>query len=142
MGGTDTKLEGPDLAAGIAESDVREGLPLLGHAGGAPVIVVRSGRALYAMGANCTHYGGPLDEGLVVGHTVRCPWHHACFDVRNGFALGGPALSNVACYDVRDEGKLVKLTGKTAPDAITKTERRSSPGLAPESVVVVGAGPA
>src|SRR5438309_8438756 len=103
-------------------------------------MLVRVGREVHAIGANCTHYGGPLDEGLVVGHTVRCPWHHACFDVRNGVALGGPALNDVPCYDVRAEGKLVRLTGKTAPEAFTKRERRSDAGAHPESVVIVGAG--
>ena len=142
MGSTEQKLEGPDFAEGVPAEDVAEGKPVRGHFAGEPVMLVRVGREVHAIGANCTHYGGPLNEGLVVGHTVRCPWHHACFDVRNGSALGGPALNDVACYDVRAEGKLVRLTGKTSVDEITKTERRSSPGLEPESVVVVGAGPA
>jgi NADPH-dependent 2,4-dienoyl-CoA reductase/sulfur reductase-like enzyme/nitrite reductase/ring-hydroxylating ferredoxin subunit len=142
MGSTEQKLEGPDFAAGVPASDVTEGKPVRGHFAGEPVMLVRVGREVHAIGANCTHYGGPLNEGLVVGHTVRCPWHHACFDVRNGSALGGPALNDVACYDVREERKLVKLVGKTAPEAITKRERRSDAGEAPESVVIVGAGPA
>jgi nitrite reductase/ring-hydroxylating ferredoxin subunit len=142
MGSTEQKLEGPDFAAGVPAEDVTEGKPVRGHFAGEPVMLVRVGREVHAIGANCTHYGGPLNEGLVVGHTVRCPWHHACFDVRNGSALGGPALNDVPCYDVRAEGNLVRLTGKTSPDAITKRERRSDAGVEPESVVVVGAGPA
>ncbi len=143
MGSTEQKLEGPDFAAGVPAEDVAEGKPVRGHFAGEPVMLVRVGREVHAIGANCTHYGGPLNEGLVVGHTVRCPWHHACFDVRSGVALGGPALNDLPCYEVRAEGKLVRLTGKTASDEITKTERRSSAaGDEPESVVVVGAGPA
>jgi len=142
MGSTEQKLEGPDFAAGVPAEDVAEGKPVRGHFAGEPVMLVRVGREVHAIGANCTHYGGPLNEGLVVGHTVRCPWHHACFDVRNGAALGGPALNDLPCYDVRAEGQLVRLTGKTASDDITKTERRSVAGVEPESVVIVGAGPA
>jgi NADPH-dependent 2,4-dienoyl-CoA reductase/sulfur reductase-like enzyme/nitrite reductase/ring-hydroxylating ferredoxin subunit len=142
MGSTEQKLEGPDFAAGVPAEDVAEGKPVRGHFAGEPVMLVRVGREVHAIGANCTHYGGPLNEGLVVGHTVRCPWHHACFDVRSGAVLGGPALNDLPCYDVRAEGKLVRLTGKTSSDEITKTERRSSAGIEPESVVVVGAGPA
>ena len=142
MGSAEQKLEGPDFAAGIPAKDVAEGKPVRGHFAGEPVMLVRVGRTLHAIGANCTHYGGPLNEGLVVGHTVRCPWHHACFDVRNGSALGGPALNAVACYDVRAEGELVKLTSKTPREEITKAERRTASAHEPESVVIIGAGPA
>ena len=142
MAGTEEKLEGPDLEKGVAYDSLEEGKPLLGHAHGEPVMLVRVGREVHAMGAKCTHYGGPLAEGLVVGHTVRCPWHHACFDVRSGAVLGGPALNASPCWDVRREGKLVRLGGKTPPDAITKRERRSDAGLAADSIVIVGAGPA
>ena len=142
MGSSEQKLEGPDFAAGVPAADVVEGKPVRGHFAGEPVMLVRVGREVHAIGANCTHYGGPLNEGLVVGHTIRCPWHHACFDVRNGSALGGPALNDVPCYDVLAQGQLVKLTGKTSSDSITKRERRSDAGIEPESVVIVGAGPA
>ena len=142
MGGTEQKLEGPDFAAGVPAEDIAEGKPVRGHFAGEPVMLLRVGREVHAIGANCTHYGGPLNEGLVVGHTVRCPWHHACFDVRNGSVLGAPALNDVPCYDVLSQGGLVKLTGKTSSDSITKRERRSDAGIEPESVVIVGAGPA
>ena len=71
------ELTGPDLTAGIPEKDLADGKQLLGHAGGEPVMLVRSGDDVFAVAASCTHYGGPLAEGLVVGTTVRCPWHHA-----------------------------------------------------------------
>jgi NADPH-dependent 2,4-dienoyl-CoA reductase/sulfur reductase-like enzyme/nitrite reductase/ring-hydroxylating ferredoxin subunit len=142
MGSTEQKLVGPDLGAGVPESDVAEGKPLLGHFEGEAAMLVRAGDEVHAMGATCTHYGGPLAEGLVVGNTVRCPWHHACFDLRNGVAIGAPALNPVTCYEVRREAGLIRLTGKASPDAITKRERRSDAGLEPESVVIVGAGPA
>jgi nitrite reductase/ring-hydroxylating ferredoxin subunit len=73
---------------------------LLGHIGQGPVILARSGGEVFAIGATCTHYGGPLAEGLLVGHTVRCPWHHACFSMRTGEAVRAPALNPVACWSV------------------------------------------
>jgi NADPH-dependent 2,4-dienoyl-CoA reductase/sulfur reductase-like enzyme/nitrite reductase/ring-hydroxylating ferredoxin subunit len=142
MSGDTTKLEGPDLGRGVPEDAIAEGAPLLGHVDGEAAVLVRVGSDVHAVGATCSHYGGPLAEGLVAGHTVRCPWHHACFDVRSGAVLGGPALNALPCWEVRREGGLVRLVGKTPSDAITKRERRSDAGEAPDSVVIVGAGPA
>ena len=129
-------LTGADLERGVAFSDLREGEPLLGHAHGEAVMLVREGAQVRATGASCTHYGGPLAEGLVAGRTVRCPWHHACFDLSTGESLGAPGLSAIPCFDVVREGGLVKVGKKRDPYRRTP----ASPG--PSSVVLVGAGPA
>lgn len=135
MGG-DTKLQGPDLGAGVDESALGEGASLLGHADGKAVLLVRQKGEVFAVGASCTHYGGPLAEGLVDGDTVRCPYHHACFSLRTGDPVRGPALNAIECFDVETRaGKLVVL-GTREP----QTKRRGVEG--PESVVVVGAGAA
>ena len=76
---------GPDLAQGIAPSDFT-GETLLGHVGERDVLLVRSGSEIFAVDAHCSHYHGPLAEGLVVGDSIRCPWHHACFDLRTAAA--------------------------------------------------------
>ena len=85
---------GPDLTKGVASADF-SGMTLLGHVGDQDVLLVRSGSEIFAIDAHCSHYHGPLAEGLVVGHTVRCPWHHACFDLRTGEATRAPALNLV-----------------------------------------------
>jgi nitrite reductase/ring-hydroxylating ferredoxin subunit len=66
MSAEQPKLEGPDLAQGVALSAIVDGAMLLGHTQGEPVILVRRKDALFAVGATCTHYGGPLAEGLIV----------------------------------------------------------------------------
>src|ERR1700720_3265337 len=98
------KPKGPDLARGIALSHVADGGMLGGHVGQDAVLLARRGDEFFAIGATCSHYGGPLAEGLIVGDTVRCPWHHACFSLRTGQALHAPALDPVACWRVERLG--------------------------------------
>src|SRR5215831_8655880 len=93
---------GPDLTKGIPIADLAEGGMTLGHVAGEAVLLARSGGALFAIGAECTHYHGPLAEGALVGDTVRCPWHHACFSLRTGEALRTPALNPVPCWRVEE----------------------------------------
>ena len=100
MGGQETQLTGPDLAAGVAAATLAPGGKLLGHAAGEPVLLARLGDDFVAIGASCTHYGGPLAEGVIDNGAVRCPWHHACFSLKTGEALRAPALSPIACYAV------------------------------------------
>ena len=71
--------DGPDLGNGVAVNDLADGAILQGKVAGEDVILVRRGSNFFALGATCTHYGGALAKGLVVGDTVRCPLHHACF---------------------------------------------------------------
>ena len=139
----DTKLTGPDLSAGVVASSLRTGEKLLGHAQGEPVLLVRLGDDFTAIGASCTHYGGPLAEGKIVGDTVRCPWHHACFSLRTGEALAAPALSPVACWRVERRGERVVVTEKVERDPLAPTypSGRLEPS-AMRDVVIVGAGAA
>jgi NADPH-dependent 2,4-dienoyl-CoA reductase/sulfur reductase-like enzyme/nitrite reductase/ring-hydroxylating ferredoxin subunit len=130
------QLTGPDFVAGVSKSDLPEGQPLLGHANGQPVMLVRRGEAIFATGAVCTHYSGPLSEGLVVGDTVRCPWHHACFNLRTGEATGAPALNPIATYQVEYDGDLVRVGGDRTRLAPRK------PAASPRSIVVLGSGAA
>jgi nitrite reductase/ring-hydroxylating ferredoxin subunit len=90
----------PDLKAGIPFDKVKDGGMILGQVDGEDVILARCGDELFAVGAACTHYHGPLAEGLLVDETVRCPWHHACFSLRTGEALRAPALDPIACWRV------------------------------------------
>ncbi|MER8435876.1 FAD-dependent oxidoreductase [Mesorhizobium sp. M1312] len=135
-----TKPNGPDLVEGIALSDLADGAKLLGHCGDEQVLLVRHGAEVFAIGATCTHYGGPLVDGLVVQDTVRCPWHHACFDLRTGEALRAPAFSPLACWSVaqRDDRIFVgEKRKRTAPK-----QRNGSSGQVPEKIVIVGGGAA
>lgn len=131
--------KGPDLAEGVSLAQLADGAMLAGHVGDDAVLLARRGDAYFAIGAECTHYHGPLAEGLMVGDTVRCPWHHACFSLRTGEAVGAPAFDPVACWrtEVRN-GKVVVLE-KAAP----KQEIRiASAAAALRRIVIVGGGAA
>src|SRR5213083_1897862 len=129
-------LEGPDFEKGCKIDQVADGEMLLGHAFDEAVLVARRGDELFAIGATCTHYGGPLAEGLMVDCTVRCPWHHARFDLRTGEAIAAPALNNVACYKIDKRGEQFFVTSKIDEKPVRK------PKSSPASVVIVGAGAA
>jgi apoptosis-inducing factor 3 len=129
-------LEGPNLEKGCDIEEVRDGGILLGHAFDEAILVARRGNELFAIGATCTHYGGPLAKGLMVDCTVRCPWHHARFDLRTGEAIAAPALNDVPCYRIDRRGDQFFVIGK-----VTKRPPRK-PKSSPASVVIVGAGAA
>ena len=127
----------PESRGGSSDSKVSaENKPLLGHFDGAPVLLVRQGEQEFATGAVCSLYGGPLAEGLVVGGTIRCPWHHARFDLRTGEAAGAPALNPVSCFNVLHREGMVIIGGKKAANFHVPCS------LNPSSVVIVGAGAA
>ena len=133
------KLEGPDFAQGVALADIAEGGMILGHVAGDAVLLARRGQELFAIGAACTHYHGPLAEGVLVEDTVRCPWHHACFSLRTGEPLRAPALNPVPCWRVEQQNGTVYVREKTEP---TGSGARVTPQPAPEAVVIVGGGAA
>jgi NADPH-dependent 2,4-dienoyl-CoA reductase/sulfur reductase-like enzyme/nitrite reductase/ring-hydroxylating ferredoxin subunit len=128
-----------DFGRGAPLSRLADGGMLAGHVDGEPVLLVRRGEEIFAVGAVCTHYGAPLAEGLVVGETVRCPWHHACFSLRTGEALRAPALTSIPCFDIDQADGLVRVRGRRAPaKPHVLTARPDLPG----SIVIVGGGAA
>lgn len=134
----DKKPGGPDLTKGVSLADFKDG-KLLGHVGDEDVLLVQAGSEIFAIEPSCSHYHGPLAEGLVVGDTIRCPWHHACFSLRSGEATRPPALNALAVWDVtRDRDNIVVQRKREAmrPSAA----HRSAP--TPEKFVIVGGGAA
>jgi NADPH-dependent 2,4-dienoyl-CoA reductase/sulfur reductase-like enzyme/nitrite reductase/ring-hydroxylating ferredoxin subunit len=128
---------GPDLAKGIALSEF-SGAMLLGHVGDEAVLLVRSGTEIFAVDAYCSHYHGPLAEGLVAGADIRCPWHHACFDLRTGEAVRAPALAAIAVWKVEHQGDRIFVREKQAQPKPNVKGAVDVPGR----IVIVGGGAA
>jgi apoptosis-inducing factor 3 len=136
----------PDFRSGIPAADVPEGAIVLGKVGDEDVILTRQGDEYFAVSASCTHYHGPLAEGIVVAGTVRCPWHHACFSLRTGEALRAPALDPIDCWRVERSGDTLVVREKAAAAKPAGGPSAPSPALStasqPRSVVIVGGGAA
>jgi apoptosis-inducing factor 3 len=132
------KSTGPDLRKGVALREIPDNGSLIGHLGNDEVLLIRSGEEVFAISPHCTHYHGPLAEGLIAGSSVRCPWHHACFDLRTGEAIRAPAIDPITCWNVKLSDGLVVVQQKRRP---------SKPGLPrnnqqPDKIVIVGGGAA
>jgi apoptosis-inducing factor 3 len=138
MSDSDQKLLGPDFSEGIDANELADGAMLVGHAQGEAVLLARRGVEVFAVAATCTHYGGPLAEGLMVQDTIRCPWHHACFSLRSGQAVSAPALNPIACFDVERRGEKLFVLGKPKPPVPSP---RITLGQV-SSVVILGGGAA
>jgi NADPH-dependent 2,4-dienoyl-CoA reductase/sulfur reductase-like enzyme/nitrite reductase/ring-hydroxylating ferredoxin subunit len=142
MSGDQPAPGGPDLTHGIAASDLPEGGMLLGHVGEEAVLLARRGEEVFAVGATCTHYGGPLAEGLLVGETVRCPWHHACFSLRTGEAVRAPAFDPVPCWRVEQRDGRLFVREKLVPPTRRPAAAKPAAGAAPGRIVIIGGGAA
>jgi len=130
----------PDLRSGFSVHEIPDGGMVVGRAGTEDLILVRRGAELFAVGAHCTHYHGPLADGLVVGDTVRCPWHHACFSLRTGEALGAPALDPIACWRVERIGDTAFVRENLAERSAQSARRGTQAQTALTSVLIVGGG--
>ena len=128
---------GPDLTKGVARTDLVDGR-LVGHVGDDAVLLVQAGSEIFAVSAQCSHYHGPLGDGLVVGTSVRCPWHHACFDLRSGEAVRAPALSPIDCWKVEQrDGKIF------VKEKLPQPKSKSAPAKnGVNRIVIVGGGAA
>ncbi len=131
-----------DFSHGVLVRDLADGAIALGQIGGEDVVLVRRGDEFFALGANCTHYHGMLSKGLVVGDTLRCPLHHACFSLRTGEALRAPALDPIPRWHVERIGDKVFVREKLAEPERKRLRTSVAGQNLPASVVIVGGGAA
>jgi NADPH-dependent 2,4-dienoyl-CoA reductase/sulfur reductase-like enzyme/nitrite reductase/ring-hydroxylating ferredoxin subunit len=138
MAQDESKPTGPDLTQGIPLASITDGGMLVGHVENEDVLVARRGTEVFAVGAHCTHYHGPLVDGLLAGATVRCPWHHAQFDLRTGEAIAAPAFDALSCWQVEQrDGKVFVRGKKKVPE-----QPRMKPAAMPANIVIIGGGAA
>jgi nitrite reductase/ring-hydroxylating ferredoxin subunit/uncharacterized membrane protein len=100
-----------------------DGKPRRVEVDGTPVILLRQGDRVRAIGATCPHLGGPLDEGSIEADTVTCPWHGSVFNLDDGSLIHGPAMMPVAAYEVRvKDGRIaIRANAERAGTVLGKT---------------------
>ena len=139
MSTTGDRPTGPDFRAGIPASSLADGAMVQGYVGDEAVLLVRTGEEVFAVAAFCTHYGAPLAGGLLVGKTIRCPWHHACFALHDGSVHRAPARDALKRWKVDQSDGLVRVGEAITAEAVHPLAE--SPEI-PRSIVIVGGGPA
>src|SRR5262245_37214400 len=130
--------QGRDLAQGVRLADLADGAMIGGHVGDDAVLLARRGSELFAIGSTCSHYSGPLAEGLIVGDTVRCPWHHACFSLRTGEAIGAPAFNPLSRWRVEKRGDMAFVRERIEPAEPPKPTGARGPDETSGRIVIVG----
>jgi NADPH-dependent 2,4-dienoyl-CoA reductase/sulfur reductase-like enzyme/nitrite reductase/ring-hydroxylating ferredoxin subunit len=133
----DPQPSGPDLSAGVSRKDFKDS-KLLGHVGGDEVLLVELNNEILAIDAHCSHYHGPLAEGVVIGDEVRCPWHHACFNLRTGEANCAPAIQPLNIWKVEIDSDAIRVRSKAGPGPARRVS--SHPDI--RRIVIVGGGAA
>ena len=131
-----SKPRGPDLLQGVISAQLSNGGTLIGHIGDDEILLVRQGTELFAVGAHCTHYHGPLADGIVIGDTVCCPWHHACFNLRNGESLRAPAIDALPIWRVEERDGRIFVHEKYVQQKPTLQGKRAA--NTPDRIVIVG----
>jgi NADPH-dependent 2,4-dienoyl-CoA reductase/sulfur reductase-like enzyme/nitrite reductase/ring-hydroxylating ferredoxin subunit len=125
--------------------DLEDGGMKAVEAGDTQVLLTRARGEFHAVGASCSHYGAPLEMGVVEGDRIYCPWHHACFNAKNGELVEPPALEGLPSYRVEIDGDdvvvLLPEDGKARRPA-HRSDRAPRPDEEARTFVIVGGGAA
>ncbi|HEY0757789.1 MAG TPA: DUF2231 domain-containing protein [Acidisarcina sp.] len=105
-----------------SQTELGDGQMMLVHlktaAGSERVVLGRTAGNFYAFSDQCTHEGGPLCDGTLIGATVQCPWHGSRFDVVSGAVIAGPAAAPLRCYKTATRGADIYLISPASPEPI------------------------
>ena len=98
-----------EFVSAISPAELQDGKPRRVDVAGEPVLLVRSGEEIFAVGAVCSHYGAPLEEGKLVEGTIQCPWHASRFLLQDGSVREGPACAALPSYETRVAGNQLQI---------------------------------
>jgi nitrite reductase/ring-hydroxylating ferredoxin subunit len=105
-----------NFVAVLPESTLEEGKPVRAMYRGVPILIVRRGQSLFAIADTCSHFGGPLSEGKLVGDSIVCPYHSSRFALEDGRVLDGPAVHPKPCLEPRVRDEQIEICKAFAPE--------------------------
>jgi nitrite reductase/ring-hydroxylating ferredoxin subunit/uncharacterized membrane protein len=95
------RSEPEEFANAMALKELPENKPTCVDVNGQPVLFMRRGERITAIGAVCSHLGGPLQDGKVKNGNIVCPWHASQFSLDDGSVRSGLATSPAPVYETR-----------------------------------------
>jgi nitrite reductase/ring-hydroxylating ferredoxin subunit len=95
-------------------AELDDGKPARAMLGEVPVVVVREGSQLHALGGRCSHMDGPLWESDLAAGCLECPWHGSIFRVSDGAVARGPATAPQPVFETRVRDGVIQVL---LPDA-------------------------
>ena len=106
------------------------------------ILLTKVDNKIFAVGASCTHYGAPLEDGVLFNGKIICPWHHACFSAKNGDLIEPPALNSLPNYSVKIENEniIVMLPEEIESSRTPSMSKRDNENL--NTNVIIGGGAA
>jgi NADPH-dependent 2,4-dienoyl-CoA reductase/sulfur reductase-like enzyme/nitrite reductase/ring-hydroxylating ferredoxin subunit len=123
--------------------DMQDGDMKQVEVGGLKILLTRLDGTFFAIGGECSHYGGPLAEGVLSGLHVTCPWHQARFHIKTGELASPPALDSMASFETRvEKDKVIVVLPENAVGTITPAMVKRNAQADSRLFVILGGGAA
>jgi apoptosis-inducing factor 3 len=124
-------------------NDIEEGEMKAFTIGDHKILLVRIQGQIRALGATCPHYGAPLDEGILSGSRIVCPWHHTSYNAQTGNLEEPPALDNLPVYQLKIIGDdVIVVLPDEVPGSRFPEMSRGDPQADGRVFAIIGAGAA
>jgi nitrite reductase/ring-hydroxylating ferredoxin subunit/uncharacterized membrane protein len=98
-----------EFAAVMPETGLEESKPTRAEYHGTPIVLVRKGERIFALAETCSHFGGPLSQGKLIGNSIVCPYHGSRFALNDGRVINGPAVHPQPCLEARIQNGNVEV---------------------------------
>lgn len=114
---TDGQVLPEDFVGVLPDSELVEDKPTPVMVQGVPILLVRRAGRLFALADTCSHFGGPLSDGTLLGNCIVCPYHASQFDLEDGHVVNGPAVHPQPCLEVRTRDGQIEIRKASIPDS-------------------------